>query len=255
MLRPLSLIAIVLPALVGFSGTANAVSYGSFSDPTGTVSYLNVRDVNGLFGAPSVSLDSLDFTPTTYQAQCTQCPTGVTTSDILTLDIQTNSGRQIDKLQISEGLDYVIQSFDTAGFASVSVIANVFIDIINVNGLPVNGINANIPILLTPANNASVFGLGAQANGVILGNTGLIDLQQILVGAGGSGEITGLRVSFDNTLQAFHDGSGGQALIRKRDADFVSLTVVGSIVNTPEPTTAVLLMGGLALLARRRPQG
>lgn len=255
MLRPLSLTAIALSALVGFSGTASAVSYGSFNDPTGTVSYLNVQDVNGLFGAPFVSLDSLDFTPTTYQAQCTQCPTGVTTFDILTLDIQTNSGRQIDTIQITEGLDYVIQSFDTAGFASVSVIANVFIDIIGVNGLTVNGINANIPILLTPANNASVFGLGSQASGVILGNTGSIDLQQVLVSAGGSGEITRVRISFDNTLQAFHDGSGGQALIRKRDADFVSLTVVGSEINIPEPTTAVLLMGGLALLARRRPQG
>ncbi len=255
MLRPLSLTTIALSAFLGFSGTATAASYGSFTDPTGTVSYQNVQDVHGLFGAPSVSLDSIDFTPTIYQAQCTQCPTGVTTSDILTLEIQTNAGRQLDRIEITEGLDYVIQSFDTAGFASVSVIANVFIDIIGVNGLSVNGINAVIPILLTPSNNASVFGLGSQASGVILGNTGLIDLQQVLIGAGGSGEITRVRVSFDNTLQAFHQGSGGQALIRKRDADFVSLTVVGSIINTPEPTSAVLLLGGLALLAGRRPRG
>jgi hypothetical protein len=253
MLRLLTLATLTLTALAGFSGAANAASYGNFVDPTGTVSYLNVQDVNGLFGAPSVSLDSLDFTPTTYQAQCTQCPTGVTTSDILTLDILATSGRQIDHLQITEGLDYSIQSFDPAGFASVSVIANVFIDIVGVNGQSVNGINANVPILLTPSNNASVFGLGAQASGVILGNTGLIDLQQILANAGGSGEITQVRVSFDNTLQAFHQGSGGQALIRKRDADFVSLTAVGSVINTPEPSTAILLMGGLALLARRRP--
>ena len=257
MMRMLPLATIALSAIVGLSGVAKAASYGNFVDPTGSVSYLNVQDVNGLFGAPSVSLDSLDFTPTIYQAQCTfgtpQCPTGTrTTSDILTLDILATSGRQIDRLQITEGLDYAIQSFDPAGFASVSVLANVFIDIIGVNGQSVNGINANAPILLTPSNSASVFGLGAQASGVILGNTGVIDLQQILVSAGGSGEITRVRVSFDNTLQAFHQGAGGQALIRKRDADFVSLTAIGSSINIPEPSTAILLMGGLALLARRR---
>lgn len=258
MLRLLTLATLTLTALAGFSGAANAASYGNFVDPTGSVSYMNVQDVNGLFGAPSVSLDSLDFTPTTYQAQCTfgtaQCLSGTaTTADILTLDIQATSGRQIDRLQITEGLDYSIQSFDPTGFAAISVLANVFIDIVGVNGQSVNGINANVPIVLTPSNNASVFGLGAQASGVILGNTGLIDLQQILANAGGSGEITQVRISFDNTLQAFHQGSGGQALIRKRDADFVSLTAIGSVINTPEPSTAILLMGGLALLARRRP--
>lgn len=255
MLRPLSLIPIALAALLGFSGTAKAASYGNFTDPTGTMSYQNVQDVNGLFGVPSVSLDSLDFTPTRFQAQCTQCPTGVTAFDMLTLDIQANSGRQLDFLQITEGLDYVIQSFDAGGFASVSVIANVFVDIVGVNGQSVNGINAVIPINLTPAFNASVFGLGSQSQGVILGSTGSIDLQTILTANGGSGEITRIRVSFDNTLQAFHDGSGGQALIRKRDADFVSLTAIGSFIDEPEPTTALLLGCGLALLAGRRPRG
>jgi hypothetical protein len=61
-----------------------------------------------------------------------------------------------------------------------------------------------------------------------------------------------VRISLDNTLQAFHVGSGGQASIRKRDADFVSLTVIGTEIGTPEPSTAVLILGGLALLSGRR---
>lgn len=254
MSRLISVTALALAALIGLTRDALAASYGNFVDPTGTVSYLNVHDLNGLFGAPSVSLDSLDFTPTTFQAKCTQCPTGVSTSDTLILDIQSISGRQLDQIEITEGLDYTIQSFDLAGFASVSVLADVFVEILAVDGQPTSGISANVPITLTPSN-ASVFGLGAQASGIMLGTTGLIDLQSILTNGGGAGDVTSVRVSFGNVLQAFHDGSGGQALIRKRDADFLSLTVLGSASNIPEPSTALLMMGGLALLAGRRPRG
>ena len=57
--------------------------------------------------------------------------------------------------------------------------------------------------------------------------------------------------SFDNTLQVFHDGSGGSASLRKRDTDFVSLTINGGN-PVPEPGTALLIMGGLAALAAQK---
>ena len=260
MFRLLFQATIVLSALLGSASTAMAASYGNFTDPTGTVSYLDVRDVNGLFGAPSVSLNSLDFTPTNYQAQCSQCPTGATTADILTLDIQTISGRQIDEILISEGLDYALSSFDTAGFASAIGTANIFIDVVEINGVSVNGINSNAAISFTrtnlagstQSNNQSVFGFAID-NGVFTG-TRAIDIQQIILGAGAIGVATRVRISLDNTLQVFHVGGGGQAQLRKRDTDFVSLTINGGL-PIPEPTTAVLLMGGLAVLAgqRRRP--
>jgi hypothetical protein len=254
MSRLLTLTLLALAALVGWTTEGRATNYGNFVDPTGTVSYLNVHDQNGLFGPPSVSLDSIDFTPTTFQAKCTQCPDGVSTSDTLFSDIQASSFRQLDQIEITEGLDYTIQSFDLNGFAAVSVIADVLVEITSVNGAPTSGISQTLHLDLTPTN-PSVFGLGAQASGIMLGTTGLIDLKSILTNGGGSGEVTSIRVSFGNILQAFHDGGGGQALIRKRDADFVSLTVVGSFVsNLPEPSTAVLMMSGLALLAGRRPR-
>ena len=255
MSRLTSLAPIVLAAIVGWTGEGRATNYGNFVDPTGTVSYLNVHDLNGLFGPPSVSLDSLDFTPTTFQAKCTQCPDGVSTSDSLILDIQASSLRQLDQIEATEGLDYTIQSFDPNGFASVKVTADVLVEITSVNGAPVSAISESFRVDLTPST-PFVSGLGAQASGIMLGTTGTIDLRSVLTNGGGSGEITSVRVSFSNILQAFHDGAGGQALIRKRDADFVSLTVVGSFVaGTPEPSTALLMMGGLALLAGRRPRG
>jgi len=250
-MQSIKLAASILALSAGLAGTATAASYGNFIDPTGTVQYLNVSDLNGLFGAPEASLNSLDFTPTRFNAQCTQCPTGVTVSDTLSLDIQAVPGQRIDLLEISEGLDFTIQSFDPAGFASATVSSNVIIDVIQLDGIAVSGISAVRDILYTPAPNPTVSGFGTQI-GVILGTTSAIDVDSIIAGAGAFGEATRVRISFSNTLQAFHDGSGGQALIRKRDADFVSLTV--AVNNVPEPTTAVLMMGGLALLAGRRPR-
>ena len=230
------------------AGSASAAVYGNFMDPAGTVAYENVSDTNGLFGAPTVSLNSIDFTPVAYSAQCSQCPGGVTTTDTLTMEIQASAGQQISEIAINEGLDFTLQSFDPAGFAGLTVTANVFIDVLEINQASVNNINASVPITFTPTNNGSrtVFGFGIDT-GIITGS-GLIDLQTVIQNAGGSGEATRVAISFDNTLQVFHNGTGGQAELRKRDADFVSLTINGGN-PIPEPGTALLLMGGLAALS------
>jgi hypothetical protein len=206
--------------------------------------------VNGLFGAPTVSLNSLDFTPTQYEAQCSVCPTGVTTTDILTLDIQATSGQQINEVEVNEGLDYSLQSFDPTGFASVIVTATITIDVTEVNGQSVNNISSIQQVVFDPANNVTASGIEI-LDGVLIGGTGAISIQQILSDNGVTGEATRVQIGLDNTLRAFHDGSGGLAQIRKRDTDFVSLTINGGN-PVPEPSTALLVMGGLGLLARRR---
>lgn len=250
MLRRALLLLSTIGLQLAFANGATAVSYGNFSDPSGSVQYLNVSDVNGLFGAPSVSLNSLDFTPTAFQAQCTQCPTGVAVSDILTLDILASAGQQIDSIEITEALDWALQSFDPAGFAAATVSASIFIDILEVDGSTVNGINANASVVYSPSSNVFVSGFALPPGGIITGTTGAIDIQGIVANAGSQGDATRVRISLDNTLTVFHDGTGF-ARIRKRDADFVSLTVNGGN-PIPEPTTAVLLLGGLAVLAARR---
>jgi hypothetical protein len=250
-MRSIKLVTMALVLLAGSAGLASAASYGDFVDPSGSVHYLNVQDANGLFGAPTVSLNSLDFTPTTYNAQCTQCPGGVTTADILTLDIQTTDGLRISEINVTEGLDYALQSFDASGYAIALVMANLFIDISEVDGVAVNGLNEAVSIVFSPTNGGAVNGIGI-TSGVILGSTGAIDILGILDRAGVRGNATRVSISLDNTLQVFHEGSGGSALIRKRDTDFVSFAVT-AIDPIPEPTTALMILGGLAGLAARRP--
>ncbi|MFO0688990.1 MAG: PEP-CTERM sorting domain-containing protein [Myxococcota bacterium] len=250
MKKTLPLLVLASAASLGLASGAGAATYGSYTDPTGSVSYLNVSDVNGLFGAPSVSLDSLDFTPTTFQASCTQCT--ATTSDTLNLDIAAVSGKKIDQLEITEGLDYFLQSFDPSGLASVNVTATLTIGIVELDGVAVSGINSNVSVLFSPSGTLSIVGFGINPpNNVILGTSGVIDVDAIVAAAGRTGDATRLRVAFGNVLTATHDGSGGLAQIRKRDADFVSLTV-DAIARTPEPSTALLILGGLSALAAGR---
>lgn len=254
MMRLLSL-ALALTSALAFAGQVQAAVYGDYMDPSGTVAYENVMDVNGLYGAPSVSANSLDFTPTTFDAACSGgCPTNpnpgqTQVTDTLTLDILASQGMQITEVAITEGLDYQLQAFGVGAFASVTVVANVFVDVFEVDQVSINSLSDSYQLTFNPSNSFFVDGPTGIDGGLFNGALN-IDIQSILAANGVMGNATGVRISFDNTLQAFHSG-GGQSLIRKRDTDFVSLTIEAMEI-VPEPGTALLLMGGLALLSARR---
>lgn len=226
--------------IVGFAGTAsvsNAASYGDFSSPTGTVSFLNVADLNGLFGAPTVSGNSLDFSPNAFEADCalsaTCPPTPHAVADTLVLEIDAAAGNYIDTINLSEAGDTTLTTFLNA-IAATTVVGDVFVDVLEIDGAPVNGLNGNAQM---------AFNQGGQytTSGIWSGFLS-IDIDSVIAAGGGSGRATLVRISLANTLTAFAE-DGASARIEKKDIDGLAITVV------PEPGTALLMGLGLFGLA------
>ena len=229
--------------IAGSASIASAASYGNFNSPSGTVSFLNVHDVNGLFGAPTVIGNDLDFNPTTFKAQCAGTPgcppTPATVSDTLVLDIHAIPGQIINTVMMTEAGDTTLSSFLNA-FAATTVVANVFIDVLEVNGLPVNGLNNNAQMVFTRNGQFETTdeGVGTHLWSGLLS----FDVNSVIAGGGGSGQATLVRLSLSNTLTAVA-ASGAAASIQKKDVDGLAITVV------PEPGTALLMGLGLLGLA------
>lgn len=241
--------------IVGFAVTAsvsNAAPYGDFSSPTGTVSFLNVADLHGLFGAPTVSGNSLDFSPNSFEADCAlgaACPpTPHTVADTLVLDIDAAAGNYIETINLSEAGDTTLSSFLSA-YAATTVVGDVFVDVLEIDGTPVNGLNGNAQMVFSNGGQYATTDPGGTGTRIWTGFLS-IDVGSVITGAGGSGQATLVRISLANTLTAFAD-SGASARIEKKDIDGLAITVV------PEPGTA-LLMGlglmGLAASNRNRAQ-
>jgi hypothetical protein len=231
--------------MLGFSTTANAVVYGDFMGTS--VEFIGVQDQNGLFGAPFVSGDSLDFSPNAFEADCSldpACPpTPTTVDDTLTITIQANGGSFIDDVLLTEAGDTTLQSF-TGAFAATVVTATVFVDIFQINGVNVNNINGNAVMVFTQNGQYESDDEGYGTH--IWTGSLLIDIDQIIADAGATGQATRIQLNLDNTLTAF-GASGATARIEKKDIDGLAITVV------PEPGTALLLGLGLVALRTTRP--
>ena len=230
--------------LLGFASTANAGFYGNFMGTS--VEFIDVQDQNSLFGAPTVSADSLDFSPIAFEADCSLdpgCPpTPTTVDDTLTITIQANNGFFIDDILLTEAGDTTLQSF-VGAFAATVVTATVFVDIFQIDGLNVNNINGNAMMVFTQSGQYESNDEGYGTH--IWTGSLLIDLDQIIFDAGETGKATRVQLNLDNTLTAF-GASGATARIEKKDIDGLAIAIV------PEPGTALLLGLGLTALASAR---
>lgn len=232
-------------AVLGLASQANAASYGNFSSPTGTVSFLNVEDVNGLFGMPVASGNSLDFSPNTFEVDCASAPscppTPGTATDTLTFQIDADSGFFIEDIILSEAGDTTINNFTVpTGFAATTIVANVFIDILELDGSSVSGINGNASMIFTAD---GTFDTNTEGNGSHVW-TGLLslDVDAFIAAASQTGKATLVEISLANTLTAYAE-NGAVAFIEKKDIDGLAITVV------PEPGTALLMGLGLTALS------
>ena len=244
-MRSISVAVLALSSALLLASSSQAANYGNFGGST--VDFLNVRDQNGLFGAPTVSVDSLDFSPNTFEAICpgTGCPPSPRqVDDTLTLTIDARNGSFLDDILFTEAGDTALSSFLNA-FAATSVSATVFIDIFEINGIAVNNINGNAQMVFTRNGQYETTDEGVGT--FIWTGSLLIDLDQIIASAGGVGRATLVEINLNNTLVAFAQ-SGASARIEKKDIDGLAITIV------PEPTTALMMALGLVGLAsiRRR---
>ena len=244
--------ALSMAAVVAFSTQASAapINYGDFAGVT--VMFTDVTEDSGtdptpLFGAPTVSGDSLDFNPVSFNSTSSGAAGTDITDGTLTMMLMSTPGNFIDEIEFDEAGDFTLTGLSGEAFASVT--ATFFLDITEVDGVAINPVNISTAMVFTPSNgdwSLSADGPGPLVNGTWSGMVN-VDITQALidnnipyvVGA------TKVSVTFDNTLTTLSE-AGTSAFIAKKDVGGIGITV------TPEPASLGLLtLGALAIMGRR----
>jgi len=245
--------AISVVALFAYSLPAAAVpiNYGDFVGAT--VNFLQVTEDSGtdptpLYGSPTVSADTLDFNPVSFNASASEAGGVDTTDGTLTLMMRSQAGNFIDKIEFDEAGDFTLTGLSGTAFAAVR--ANFFLDIQEVDGVGITPINIATAMTFTPSNgdfDLVADGPGPLVNGIWSGLL-MVDITQALIDNNipFTNGATKVSVTFDNTLTALSE-AGTSAFIAKKDVGGVGITVI------PEPASMGLLaLGALAMMGRRR---
>lgn len=236
---------------------AASINYGDFDGST--VMYAQVTETpspgtNALYGAPTISGNTLDFDPSGFAATSSGGGAPSITDGQLQFDIYAHSGAVVQNLQFAEGGDFTLSGIGTdATFVDVS--ANFFVDIYEVDGVAIDEVSYSLAMTFSP-NADGTFQLvtdgggGPVYNGIWDGSVD-IDLLGILDdnSIGYLFGVTKLSVSLDNTLVAGSEANTSSE-IRKKEFEGFSITAEG----IPEPSS-ILLMGtsvfGLLIIKRR----
>jgi hypothetical protein len=244
------------------SAFGTPVNYGTFVG--NTVAYVDVsEDSNSgdplpLFGAPTVSGDSLDFNPIGFNAHASGAAGSDITDANLTFGVSALPNFAIKNITLSEAGDTTLSGFGTNATIT-SVTADGHLNISEVDGSGI-GVIA-VPIALTFTPNGGLYKFGDHGGGPIFhtafSGSLFLDIQQILNDhfVSFQGGATKISIDIDNTLVATSE-DGTFSLIAKKDFGGVSVTVNnplgGGGPNSPEPTSLVLAFLGFAGLAIRR---
>ena len=245
--------AVSTAALLAYSSTASAaqINYGNFSGST--VDFIQVTEDSGtdptpLYGSPTVSGDTLDFNPVSFNSSSTGAAGVDITDGTLTLMMMSQAGNFIDTIEFDEAGDFTLTGLSGNAFASVA--ANFFLDVQEVDGVGITPINIATAMTFTPSGgdfDLITDGPGPVVNGAWSGFL-TVDITQALIDnnipfVNGATKVS---VTFDNTLTTLSE-AGTSAFIAKKDVGGVGITV------TPEPASlALLAMGTLTMLNRRR---
>jgi hypothetical protein len=244
---------VVLTMSVGsaflFAGAALAtpINYGNFNGAT--VMYLNVTedsttDPGPLFGAPTVSVDSLQFNPASFGSFAANGAVDITDGTLTTM-IMARPGNFITDINISEQGDYSLIGFTGNAATSARVALAAYITVTEVNGTPVTPFTGTINGTFNPL--SGVYSLAnpgfttlAQWNGGFS-----FDVDALVASRGLSGSATKVTLTFNNTLVTTSE-TNTNAFIKKKE-------IGGVVVTVPTPGSLALLgLGGLVALRRKR---
>lgn len=220
----------------------NAVWFRDVQEDSGT-------DPTPLYGAPTVSGNSLDFDPVSFNAFAAGAGGLDLTDGTLSMKIEAKPGNGMSQLLYNEAGDFTLLGFGTDNTFS-SVRAAFFVNILEVDGAGITPINLNTTMAMSP--DGGVYRLNEQGGGPLQqGNwTGhlTVDLDGALNDAGIPFNVgaTMVTVTLDNTLTALSE-DGTSAFIAKKDFGGTTITVV-----VPEPASLMLLACGLLVLATGR---
>jgi len=250
--RDITTAALSMAAVIAFTAPVSAapINYGDFSGTT--VMYAQVTEDSGtdtppLFGAPTVSGDTLDFNPASFNSSSSGAFGTDITDGTLTLMIMALPGNFIDMVEFDEAGDFTLTGFSNDAFASVT--ATFFLDIEEVDGVSINPLNISTSMVFTPSDgdwSLSADGPGPLVNGSWSGSLD-VDITQALIDNNIPFDVgaTKVSVTFDNTLTTLSE-EGTSAFIAKKDVGGIGITV------TPEPASLGLLaLGALAVMGRR----
>lgn len=214
--------------------------------------------LNAQFEAPIVSGDQLIFSPTSFEAFETSGAAGITTthSTLSTTITSSNPAAFINQISITEGGDIVLSDFPPGSGSAATGVGAVLsgtVTVLAAQDLSAIGqivtfgaVSADFTSIFTPGPDAGQLSLGLQPAGAFAWTGSvLIDLFAHLSDAG----VTSVQLVYNNILTANSQLNGStetSALIQKKAISGPVITVI------PEPATALLLCGGLLVLAISR---
>jgi hypothetical protein len=188
-----------------------------------------------LYGAPSVSGDTLVFSPADFSSSVQDDNLAVTDGHLV-VDITANAGQNISTVDLVEKGAYALTGNGTADtYASVS--APVVLTILKVNGVGISQITVT----------GNIFGpdglewSGGASSGPWQGNLALDVTAALRANGIATGYATEVKLSMDNALTTQSE-VGTSAEIYKTQTD----------ITLPEPATISLLAAGMIFGAVRR---